>query len=97
MDIYLAKTQNGRALFISKNASLYARFSKNKKDSVIHLQGAVIKPLQHYTKKQWKALKKEVKKYFPAIAYKELENMKFYLIMNWAIEKKPEIVASDPG
>ncbi len=57
--LYLAKTPSGGyAFFVSKNAKLYARFSAKGIDSTILLEGAVFKPLQHYTKKQWSTRKK---------------------------------------
>lgn len=84
--VYLAKTKGGYSLFISKNVELYTRFSTKGNDSLIILQGAVFKPLQHYSKKQWKKLKKEIKIVFPLISQKELEKLDMYLIFNYSVE-----------
>lgn len=86
--LYLAKVGGDYAIFVSKNADLYERFRKKGNDSLIKLEGAVFKPLQHYSKKQWKKLSKQIKISFPFISQKELENMNLYLLFNWAVEKK---------
>lgn len=91
--VYLAKTSIGYALFISKDSSLFKLFSSKGSDSVVRIQGAVFKPLTHYTKKQWKLLEKEIKLFFPAIAHEELEKISFYLIFNYSVEPK----AASPG
>lgn len=100
--VYLVETSVGKngeksfSLFISKDSVLFQRFTSKGNDSLARVQGAVFKPLSHYTKKQWKKLSKEIKMYFPAIAHEELEKMNFYLIFNYAIEKKTT-VATTPG
>lgn len=95
--VYLAKTLAGEyALFVSRNEKLYKRFAA-KGDSVITIEGALFKPLQHYSKKQWKLLSKEVKLRFPSIAQKELESMKLYMIFNWGITPKEEVVVVQPN
>jgi len=88
--LYLAKTAGGYAIFVSKNGDLFERFSRKGNDSLIVLEGAVFKPLQHYTKKQWKILKKEIKRFFPFISQKELEQMSFYLLFNYTVKEIPE-------
>lgn len=86
--IYLAKTGNGYVFFVTKNADLYQKFAKKGIDSLVRLQGAVFSPLQHYTKKQWKLLSRDIKIFFPQVSQKELENMKMYLIFNYQVELK---------
>lgn len=86
--IYLAKVGNGYAFFVTKNADLYQKFAKKGKDSCVILEGAVFSPLQHYTRKQWKLLSREIKIFFPQIAQKELEDMKMYLIFGQEIQLK---------
>jgi hypothetical protein len=86
--VYLAKVEKGYALFVSKDSSLFNRFVAKGNDSTIRLQGAVFKPLNHYTKKQWRMLSKSVKIFFPAISHEELEKMNFYMVFNYAVEPK---------
>ncbi len=84
--VYLARTAEGKAvLYVSKNAELYNRFRAKGNDSIIVLDGAVFKPLQHYSKRQWKKLSKEIKKSFPLISQRELEEMDFYLLFNYGV------------
>ncbi|MDQ5930745.1 MAG: hypothetical protein QG594_2534 [Bacteroidota bacterium] len=82
--LYLARvtTTGAPALYVSKNPDLYARFSAKGKDSVIILDGAVFKPLQRYTKRQWRKLSRQIKIYFPESSQKQLEEMNMYLIFN---------------
>lgn len=96
--VYLGKTTaGGYALFISRDSSLFTRFVSKGGDSIVNLQGAVFKPLNHYTKKQWKMLSKEVKIFFPAISHEELEKINFYMVFNYAIEPKSGIRSKTPG
>lgn len=87
--LYLARTANGEAyLYVSKTSELFERFAAKGSDSTIILDGAVFKPLQHYSKKQWKKLSKQIKMFFPKKSQKELRAIDMYLIFNYDVVVK---------
>ena len=92
--VYLAKlTTGGYGLFFSKTEELYERFSQKGTDSLIRLQGAIFKPLQYYTREQWRKLSDEIKIFFPQAAQDDLAGMEMYLLFNYSVEEKKVIVS----